>query len=260
MASDFDNAAIHYDTVFSFSEIGKAQRQRVYHFLDKFVLQGKKALHILELNCGTGEDAFYLTQLGHQLTATDISTGMIERATAKYGHHITFKTQDINTLKATTFEQKFDLVFSNFGGLNCLSPDQLQTFLKLAPALLKPSGIISLVLMPKKCIWERVYFLAKAQFKNAFRRNTKQGIPVQVEGTAVTTWYYNPQQINHFSKHYFKPLGIAPIGIAIPPSYLEPFFKTKKVVFKLLKKVETYLTSSFWAAYADHYIIVLQKK
>ena len=35
METNFDVSAKNYDTVFTFSEIGKAQRNRVYHFLKK---------------------------------------------------------------------------------------------------------------------------------------------------------------------------------------------------------------------------------
>jgi SAM-dependent methyltransferase len=260
MNSDFDIAAQEYDHHFSFSEIGKAQRERVYHFLEKELLSGKESLRILELNCGTGEDAHYLTQKGHVLLSTDISAGMIAQARQKYGKHIHFDIQDINTITATTFSKSFDLIFSNFGGLNCLSPGQIHSFLKIAPQLLESSGHLSLVFMPKACLWERIYFLAKANPKKAFRRNTKQAILANVDGLNVATWYYNPGQIKKWGAPYFKTALAAPIGIAIPPSYLEPFFKNKKGILKFLKKVETYLTSSFWAPYADHFMILLQKK
>ena len=260
MSSDFDIAAKEYDSYFSFSEIGKAQRERVYHFLEKELLSGKESLHILELNCGTGEDAHYLTQKGHSLIATDISKGMIAQAQQKYGKYIHFEIQDINTITANTFSKPFDLIFSNFGGLNCLSPEQLQSFLAIAPHLLKPSGSLSLVIMPKGCLWERVYFLAKAKPKKAFRRNTKQAVLANVDGVDVATWYYNPSQLKKWGALNFKAISVAPIGIAVPPSYLEPFFKNKKGILKFLKKAETYLTSSLWASYADHFMIHLQKK
>ena len=56
MPNDFDIPSKNYDSVFTFSEIGKAQRQRVYHFASKYI-NPATPLDILELNCGTGEDA-----------------------------------------------------------------------------------------------------------------------------------------------------------------------------------------------------------
>ncbi len=259
MASNFDTAAATYDTTFSFSTIGKAQRERVYHFLEKEILSQDHSLHILELNCGTGEDAQHLTKQGHTVLATDISEGMIAQARQKY-NDINFAVQDINTIRATTFPQQFDLIFSNFGGLNCLSPEQLQSFLQKAPQLLKHSGKLCLVIMPKACLWELVYFLAKAQFKKAFRRNNKKPVLANVDGVDVPTWYYDPKHLERWTIDTFKVKSIAPIGIAIPPSYLEPFFKNKKGFLKFLKRAETYLTSSSLSRYADHYSIILEKR
>lgn len=260
MAHDFDEASGSYDTVFSFSEIGKAQRERVHAHLQKYVLTTEKPLSILELNCGTGEDAQFLANKQHQVIATDISLGMITEAKKKFGKsNIQFQQQDINAITSTTFNQKFDLIFSNFGGLNCLSPPEFQKFLKKAPHLLKDHGKMLFVIMPKACLWERFYFLAKAQQKNAFRRSTNAPVIADVEGVEVKTWYYNPKQIETMVTTDFRTKKYLPVGICIPPSYLETFFRTKKGLLLFLKKMERLLHTPFWAKYADHYSILLEK-
>ena len=63
MTNDFDIASQQYYTVFTYSNIGKAQRSMVYAFMNPIVKQAKK-LTILELNCGTGEDAIYFSKFG----------------------------------------------------------------------------------------------------------------------------------------------------------------------------------------------------
>ena len=82
MTEDFDIASAQYDTAFTFSKIGKAQRKMVFKYLNPILTQRQK-LSILELNCGTGEDAIRFAQLGHHVLATDISEGMINVAKAK---------------------------------------------------------------------------------------------------------------------------------------------------------------------------------
>ena len=53
----FDSLAAKYDDLFTRSVIGRAQRGAVWEALvDRF----EPGAHILELNCGTGEDAVYL--------------------------------------------------------------------------------------------------------------------------------------------------------------------------------------------------------
>ena len=116
MDASFDKAASNYDDTFTKTDIGKMQRALVYAELSKHLISVQ---NILEINCGTGEDAIWFAKQNFTVTATDISPKMIEVAKSKA--NLNFSVADINSM-ATTFEgEKFDLLFSNFGGLNCLS-------------------------------------------------------------------------------------------------------------------------------------------
>lgn len=258
--TDFDIHAKNYDSVFTYSQIGKAQRNRVYHFLNK-QNPSKNKKYILELNCGTGEDAQYFAQQGHSILATDISSEMIKVAKEKNKHtNIRFQQLDITKITKETFSEKFDMIFSNFGGLNCLSKTQLASFIDTSESLLSPSGKMVLVMMPKNCLWERFYFSIKGEFKKARRRNTNKSLMVNVEGVQVKAWYYNPKDVVTLTSNNYKTIAIKPIGIKIPPSYLESFFSNKKGLLKLLIWAETLFSNRFWAKYADHFIISFQKK
>ncbi len=260
MPSDFDESANNYDTVFTYSEIGKAQRKRVYHFLKEDILTNSN-LNILELNCGTGEDARYFFEKGHRVLATDISSEMIKVAKEKHQNpNIRFQEKDITKITSETFSEKFDLIFSNFGGLNCLSPQELEKFISVSYSLLNPNGKMALVIMPKFCLWERFYFILKGKFKKAKRRNTNDAVLVNVEGVKVSTWYYNPKEVVSLTSNHYKTIAIKPIGLKIPPSYLESFFLNKKGLLKMLIWAEKLYSNQFWSKYSDHYLIVLEKK
>ena len=263
MNSAFDIAAIEYDTVFTHSKIGKLQRDLVYKYL-KDALPKDSSLQILEINCGTGADALWLAEQGHHVIATDISEEMIRKGKQKVentSHPITFQKLDINDLDKTEFPHKFDLIFSDFGGLNCLSPEELKNFFKTAKSKLQPDGQIIGVIMPKYCLLETLYFSLKGSFKKAFRRNTNTSVDANVDGVIVPTWYYNPKQIQQFSKHAFNVAGKKPIGLMIPPSYLEPFFIKKNILLKLLQGLDSLFNKlSFLAPFSDHYIITLSRK
>ncbi|TSE10874.1 MULTISPECIES: class I SAM-dependent methyltransferase [Aquimarina] len=263
MNEAFDIAAIAYDDVFTHSHIGKYQRELVYYSLAK-TLSTHKNLNILEINCGTGHDAIWLANKGHRILATDISSQMITIAKTKLSsnqNQLEFRQLDINALNETHFDDSFDLIFSNFGGLNCLSPIQLHTFFNSASKILKPEGKIIGVIMPKNCLFENIYFILKRNFKNVFRRNTKNSIAVNVDGNLVKTWYYNPKNIRKFSKNNFRVNKVRPIGFFIPPSYLEPFFKKKLGLLRLLNRSDRIVKHfSFLSKYSDHYLISLQSK
>ncbi|MBC2843633.1 class I SAM-dependent methyltransferase [Winogradskyella flava] len=260
MTNGFDIASVQYDTAFTFSKIGKAQRQRVFKYL-RTIINTTEKLSILELNCGTGEDAIQFARLGHKVLATDVSTGMIKVAKAKsHSKNIEFRIQDINTLNETNFETKFDMVFSNFGGFNCLSKQQLEAFFNNISQLLNEKGKVILVIMPKHCIWEQIYFTLKGRLKKAKRRHTEQSVPANVDGLTVDTWYYNPEDIVSLAEKDFFINQIRPIGLTIPPSYLESSFLANKLFVSIYKGIDSILTNSFWSKYADHFLIELTKK
>lgn len=263
MNETFDIAAITYDNVFTYSHIGKLQREIVHNFLTK-TLPTNENLNILEINCGTGHDALWLANKGHHVIATDISSQMITIAKTKLNsnqNQLKFNQLDINLLDETHFDHSFDLIFSNFGGLNCLSPQQLHSFFNSAVKKLKPNGKIVGVIMPKHCLFESIYFILKRNFKNVFRRNTKKSIAVNVDGNIVETWYYNPKNIKKISDNEFQIKKVKPIGFFIPPSYLEPFFKNRLGILRTLNMFDGIVKHfSFLSKYSDHYLISLQSK
>ena len=79
-SSPFDAMAAEYDTSFTHSLIGVRMRHAVWRRLDARFQPND---HILELNCGTGEDAIHLAQRGLHILATDVSSTMLEVARAK---------------------------------------------------------------------------------------------------------------------------------------------------------------------------------
>ncbi|MEX0287636.1 MAG: class I SAM-dependent methyltransferase [Flavobacteriaceae bacterium] len=260
--SGFDTAAAVYDASFTQTEIGKMQRKRVYAYLEPY-LNTTTSLNILELNCGTGEDALFMANKGHSILATDVSSVMLNTAKAKSNNHpnIEFQLLNINNLDELAVSEKFDLIFSNFGGLNCISPKEFQEFFTNASGKLKRGGQFIAVIMPKKCLWERFYYLLKASPSKAHRRNTNGGIKVEVGESEILTWYYDPKETATFAGKSFRRRLIKPIGFLIPPSYLNAFFKNKKVFLKFLAWLENRIFPfGFLGTYADHYIIILERK
>ena len=261
MASSFDNAAMAYDATFTNSSIGKLQRRQVYAHLLEVLKRNDDITSVLEINCGTGEDALWLAGQGLKVTATDISEKMIAVAKSKASAgNLVFEQADINRLRKHFPTQKFDMIFSNFGGLNCLTKRELETFFKNAGCLLSEKGLLALVIMPEDTLWEQFYFLAKADFKNIFRRK-KEMVLADVDGEKVPTYYYNPQETVTLASGFFNFKNLWPIGFFVPPSYLETFFKNKTKALTFLGKLENAVKNrQFLAKNADHYFIIFEKK
>lgn len=257
-AAYFDVAAMDYDNSFSFSAIGKLQRQQVYAFLPDVA-----AKKILEMNGGTGEDAVYFAEKKAFVTTTDVSEQMLAVIAAKAQHYPNIHctkwnlTQPFNNQENITF----DMAFSDFGGWNCLTKSEIQRLSEELSHLIAAKGKLIVVVMPRFCLWESLYFLCKGAFGKAFRRLSKVAIDANVDGVAVPTYYYSPKDIAQLLSPHFDVLKLQPIGIAIPPSYLAPFFAKRPKLLQLLQGIEQKMSFfSFFAYASDHFYMELQLK
>lgn len=267
-ALPFDKIAEDYDTQFTSTRTGRLQRQRVYHFLAP--LLGKENIQtVLEFNCGTGEDALWLAEKGCTVLATDNSKEMIQVAQKKAKNNSNKKMQvpdfqvvALENLSTISNEKKFDLIFSNFGGLNCLSPQQFQNWANEITSLLTTNGFVVAVVLGRFCALESLYFLLKRNWSAAWRRLNKNAIDAPLgDNVSIPIWYYSPKMLTNFFSKEFKVIKIRPIGCALPPSYLDPFFMKRPFWLSILNKMENrFGNQKIWANLSDHYLIVLQKK
>jgi SAM-dependent methyltransferase len=254
----FSEYAPLYDDHFTHSKTGIAQRSRVYSLLAREL---KKGSTVLELNCGTGQDAHWLAQQGCTVFATDAAEGMVQTARAKNAsvQNVSVSIADLRMPEQLP-KQQVDLVFSNFGGLNCLSPDELK---QLAPALaarLNSQGKAVLVVMGRGCWWEKFYFLLKRDARRT-RRKSKSAVQAIIEGREVNTWYYAPHEFAAFFQPYFNIKNTAAVGLFIPPSYLDPFFARKSFLFSMLVSLDRLFARGSWCANAsDHFLITLEPR
>jgi ubiquinone/menaquinone biosynthesis C-methylase UbiE len=265
MNSAFDSAAESYDATFTQTKIGRAQRKIVRDYLE-ILLRDKGEQRILELNSGTGEDAIWFAKKGHSVLATDASEKMlqlIDHKVLKNRLSGKIKTEKLDMARTDEFNlnEKFNMVFSNFAGINCLSFKELLSLSGFIGKLLKPPGRLIMVIMPAFCLWETAYFSLRLNLKEAFRRSSKKQVMAKINGEELLIDYYTPSQINKLFLRDFERRAVKPVGFFIPPSYLEKFLVSKNTTFELLTKLENLIKDwSLLAKFSDHYLVDFQKK
>ena len=206
-----------FDEIYSSNIIIQYKRQRVRDHLQLFLKPGSK---ILELNAGTGDDAVWLAEHGHVVHATDISKGMQEKLVEKIRQNrleaqVTHELCSFTELNQLKNKGPYDLIFSNFAGLNCTG--ELDKVLHSFSLLLKPHGIVTLVILPKFCLWEALLFL-KGDFKTAFRRFfSSKGVKAHIEGEYFTCWYYNPSYVSRHMKNSYEVFSVEGLCTLVPP-------------------------------------------
>lgn len=263
MGNAFDPASFTYDTDFVHSEVGRLQRKRVWDYLDKY-MQKKAGLDILELGCGTGEDAVWMASMGHIVLATDVSEGMIDAAISKseiskVKGDISFAKLDIADVDAYPRSTRFDMVFSNFGAFNCISPGDFGSALVKTAGLLNDRGRFIIVMMSRYCLWERFYFMIKRDFQEGKRRSNRGPVKASLGDATVDTWYYSPSEVKKIAAKDFNVRKIMPVGLFLPPSYLDSYFSKHKRFLHFLNFLEG-LFGRFgpFSGIADHFLIDLE--
>ncbi len=259
----FDVVAADYDLSFSQALIGQAQRAQSRKWLSAF-LTGKKSLHILEINCGTGDDALWMASLGHTVVATDVSSTMIEQAKKKIAFNnpdLSFHHCAFDELPAKLGEKKFDLIFSNFSGLNCAPADELAQLNDSFHQLLNNDGHIAVVIFGKYCCWETLYFLLKLSPVKAFRRWKKAKAVTELkENIFQPVYYYSTSRFCH-KLNRFRLVEKRPVGLFLPPSYLEQAMRKRIGFYNFLNKLEKkWGGMPAFSQLADHSYLLLKKQ
>jgi hypothetical protein len=173
--------------------------------------------------------------------------------------NISYELCSFTELKNLFNRGPYDAIFSNFAGLNCTA--ELSKVLHSFDNLLKPGGIVTLVLLPKFSLWEFM-MLFRGKFRTAFRRfSGPKGSKAHIEGEFFRCWYYNPSFVKHHLNDSFDLLSLEGLCALVPPSYIEKFAERHAGTFNFLKKKEDKWKSKWpWKNIGDYYIISFRKK
>jgi SAM-dependent methyltransferase len=210
---------------------------------------------ILELGCGTGEDAVRLASAGIDVVATDASPAMLAVAREKARRagclaRIDFQCIPMETVGRVLHGQRFDGVLSNFGALNCVQ--DLSSLSADLSRLLPVNGSLFWVLMGRRVPWEWLWYLLRADGRRAFRRYRPGG----VEWRGLTIRYPTPAQVTALLTPRFAVTRVSPLGIALPPSYAAGWVNRSPRALAVLTRLEQLAqTSAALAAWSDHYLL-----
>jgi ubiquinone/menaquinone biosynthesis C-methylase UbiE len=248
----FDAMARSYDASFTHTSVGKVLREIVWSRADQvFNAPG----HLLELGCGTGEDAIRFGNSGFKVTATDASSHMIDVAHAKARKAIAPDNLEFSCVPmervATVFQgRQFDGVFSNFGAVNCVA--DLRALSVNVAAVLAPGAPLLWVVMGRHVPWEWFWYLARGKPGKALRRLRSAG----AQWRGLTICYPTPAAITAALAPDFVVTRISPLGCVLPPSYAADWLDRSPRMLAALSRMErAALGSQLLANWSDHYIV-----
>lgn len=242
----FDRLAARYDEMWTNTAIGRAQRDAVWRAIDGLFQSGDR---VLDLGCGTGEDALHLAASGVSVHAIDASPEMIARMRARMNaraeglcHAERMAIEDLNRL-----DGRFDGAISNFGALNCVRDwpavaDQLAR-------LVRPGGHLVMCIMGRHCLWEALHFGVRGRLRAAFRRWRRGAVSTSLG----MVFYPSVARVRREFHPQFRLVDNRGVGIFVPPSYVRV---SEGVVERLAPLDRMVCAWPVFRGLADHRLLV----
>ncbi len=138
----FQQIAPQYAALWSDTPRGRAQREQVWQEIDTLFHPGDR---VLDLGCGTGDDAAHLMSNDVKILGVDSAPGMVEIARTRGVDARLLAIEDLAVL-----DGEFDGAISNFGALNCVA--NLGVLSEALARLLRPQGKLALCVMSRYCL------------------------------------------------------------------------------------------------------------
>ncbi len=263
--ADFDPIAEQYD-----AEMAGNPAMRYMRHISLAALMSRFApgAHVLEIGCGTGEEALALARRGVRVLATDPSAGMLRiarRKAAEAGLASMIETRqlaarELGALVDEGYGGALDGAYASFGPLNG-EPD-LRPVADALARMIRPGGLFITSVMNRYYALETLWYLLHGQPRQAMRRWQGEASASISSGAQATmrTWYYTPAAFMRAFRPAFRPVDCRALTLLLPPPYLAALWLKRAAVMQRLKAWEERLASR-WPFYAlgDHFLITLQR-
>jgi ubiquinone/menaquinone biosynthesis C-methylase UbiE len=203
----FDRMASRYDELWTNSDIGRLQREAVWRLVDPLFREGAR---VIDLGCGTGEDALHFSKAGVRVSAFDASPEMVRVARGRGVNASVLSIEELEWI-----DTHYDGAFSNFGAFNCVR--DLRSLQHQLVRLIRPGGYLAICVIGRFCLWETVHYMLGGQVRKAARRWLGKSESASLR---VPVYYPGVRQIQQAFAPRFHLVRTAGIGVCVPPSYV----------------------------------------
>jgi len=241
----FDRVASRYDELWTKTAVGRLQREAVWRHVDALFPAGSR---IVDLGCGTGEDALHFSRAGVHVSAFDASREMVRVSRERGVDASVLAIEDASKIAGIQ-----DGAISNFGALNCVR--DLNDLRQPLAGLIRTGGFLAICMMGRFCLWETGYFLFRGQIGKASRRWTgmsENALP------GLTVWYPTVRELKRAFAPDFLLVRTAGIGVCVPPSFVTTLASS---LLAHCDAIDRHIAHRrFFRALSDHRLLLFLRK
>jgi len=226
-------------------------------------LRSSHPLHVLDLNCGVGNDFPFFLALGWKITACDGSVGMLNKAHEKYraeieSGQITLFLGQMETLDENSFPGlKFDLVFSVTGGYSYISDNQMRAVNEVLGNYLAAEGIMVTAHLNKFCLSDMMFQFLHLRVKQALVRLKKE-LKIQIKGQEFRMFLRGRKKVEQLTPPNLQSLKTLPLLWLTPP--YQTGYKPTKTIYRLLRAIEMKTCHfSMFSSIADQVVSIAKR-
>jgi ubiquinone/menaquinone biosynthesis C-methylase UbiE len=223
---------------------------------------------LLELGCGTGEEAIALARDGHRILASDVSPQMARITHSKVvaaglDDRVRVVALPAGGLDALRPKAQFDAAYSSFGVLNC--EPRLSAVGRSLRRLIRPGGAAIIGVMNTTYLFELLWYLTHLQPRVAFRRWRGGWQYAPVAGRAgrtarVATRYLSRSDVLRVLGQGFQLQETMALPLFVPPPYAERLLGRSAPRLRVLAGLDRALRRRWpFSTLGDHVVLVLQR-
>jgi ubiquinone/menaquinone biosynthesis C-methylase UbiE len=257
----FDRVAATYDADSTDALVSRHVRAQLWSWLAELF---PAESYVLELGCGTGEDALWLARRGVRVLATDISPQMLAIAAQKAaqgGLADRIRTQQLDFDRPETWQLPdgaFDGVYSNYGALNCTA--RWSALGATLARWVRPDGQAAFSLMGRFSLIETLWHATHGDWRTATRR-WRGTATARIGEVTFPVHYPTARAFRRAFGTAWQLRKLYGCGVFLPPSDLYGALARRPRLLRLLRALERRAVRFALSAYlADQFWIVLQRR